>query len=468
MFKDLGRFLLSSGVTVCCMSVACADPIERLMPDEHALLQQFMESKEPERALAWLRPKVEEGNAEAVVFYWMLCDARFGSNCEGVDINSKLRQAAESRYAPAQYLLGVSVFQRAGARVGQGEGWNWIERAASQKYPAAMTALADRKIQRGIASEIAGAIELYRGAAERKDAQAHFKLGLLYEVGKGVPKDIGTAIEHYRAAAELGNSSGQNALGLAYLTGRGVAVDKGKAEELFRRAAKSNHTGAQYNLATMLLAQERPELHFFEARRLLEKAAEHGHIDAQDRLGTAYFKGEGVKRDLDAAERWYLKAAERGHVDAQYSLGVLYSERHLAKYNVSKALTWLEKAMERGNPDAYYLAGKIYYKDSDFAKAEALFAEAERLGGGTIGKERMRRVKEFTTSRRYVAEKKITSPEAAIAVILGLAIIAGAAASGDNADSPGHLSTGRGRHIFGFHSDPMMDHFIAQKVWLGW
>ena len=49
----------------------------------------------------------------------------------------------------------------------------------------------------------------YRLAAEKGDALAQFKLGLMYESGEGVPQDFAEAVRWYRLDAEQGSAAAQ-------------------------------------------------------------------------------------------------------------------------------------------------------------------------------------------------------------------------------------------------------------------
>jgi len=56
-------------------------------------------------------------------------------------------------------------------------------------------------------------------AAQAGDAEAQYRLGLLYARGKGVIGNLGDAIAWYRRAAEQGHAEAQYQLSLAYLNG---------------------------------------------------------------------------------------------------------------------------------------------------------------------------------------------------------------------------------------------------------
>jgi TPR repeat protein len=68
-----------------------------------------------------------------------------------------------------------------------------------------------------------------RARAERGDAAAQYKLGLMYGEGEGVARDDAQAVAWYRKAAGQGYALAQAELGVMYKDGRGVAQDDTQA-----------------------------------------------------------------------------------------------------------------------------------------------------------------------------------------------------------------------------------------------
>jgi len=124
------------------------------------------------------------------------------------------------------------------------------------------------------------AAKWYRAAADHGDAEAQFRLGILYYFGQGVPQDNGEAVKWYRRAAEQGVALAQGSLGAMYGSGRGVPQNYGEAVKWYRRAA------------------------------------EQGVAEAQIRLGFMYYEGKGVPPDYVEAHKWLNLAATNGLSDA--------------------------------------------------------------------------------------------------------------------------------------------------------
>ena len=87
-----------------------------------------------------------------------------------------------------------------------------------------------------------------RGAAERGDASAQFKLALRYDVGQGVPQDYAEAVKWLRRAADQDFVKAQYNLGCMYDSGQGVSQDHAEAAKWFRKAAELGYASAQKNL----------------------------------------------------------------------------------------------------------------------------------------------------------------------------------------------------------------------------
>lgn len=119
------------------------------------------------------------------------------------------------------------------------------------------------------------AVRLLRPLAEGGDANAQFRLGFMYQLGKGVPVNDPEAAVWYRKAALQAHAEARYRLGMMYASGIGVA----------RNAT--------------------------EASRWLRLAAHQGHAPAQLELGLVYAAGVGVKRDEVQAHAWFEIAMAR-------------------------------------------------------------------------------------------------------------------------------------------------------------
>jgi TPR repeat protein len=123
------------------------------------------------------------------------------------------------------------------------------------------------------------AFNLYSPAANKANAEAQYRLGLMHKFGWGTERDLKAAANWLRRAADQQHAEAQAELGVLYKLGRGVKEDAAEAARWFRRAADSGVGIAQLNLAR------------------------------------AYKDGAGVKKDLAEAYAWFTIAAGNGYVD---------------------------------------------------------------------------------------------------------------------------------------------------------
>ena len=120
--------------------------------------------------------------------------------------------------------------------------------------------------------------------AEQEDADAQYRLGFKYYMGKGVEQDYAKAFEWYLKSASQGNAEAQNNLGELYDKGKGVEQDSAKAFEWYLKAAEQGDAKGQFN------------------------------------VGALYHKGEGIEQSDSKAIEWYLKSASQGNNGAKNEL----------------------------------------------------------------------------------------------------------------------------------------------------
>jgi TPR repeat protein len=89
----------------------------------------------------------------------------------------------------------------------------------------------------------------YKKSAEQGNADAQFRVGVMYDNGQGVTEDKKQAFHWYKKAAEQGNVSAQFNLGSLYEEGAGVDKNKEEAAYWYRKAYKSGHSRAGSRLS---------------------------------------------------------------------------------------------------------------------------------------------------------------------------------------------------------------------------
>lgn len=219
-------------------------------------------------------------------------------------------------------------------------------------------------------------------AAEQDDAEALYRLGLLYyyyedEDGDPVPVE---SVNFFRKAAKQGHSSAQYYLGKCYYDGLGVDEDEEEAAKWWLLAAEQGHADAQYQLGECYFWGRGVDEDEDESSKWYQAAVEsfrvvvESHRNAQGdtdafntnlaahawlMLGLCYQNGTGVEEDLDRVDRYidrskrmYLRLAREGDSDAQYNLGLIFGEAvgsSFYKGDEQAALLWLQKAAEQGH-----------------------------------------------------------------------------------------------------------------------
>jgi hypothetical protein len=101
------------------------------------------------------------------------------------------------------------------------------------------------------AKEYAKAVELWQPLAEKGDAVAQYRLGLLYAEGKGVEQNDATAFTWMTRAAKQGNADAQYDVGASYYGGLGVEKNEKEGVQWFQRAARQGNPLAQLNLGLL-------------------------------------------------------------------------------------------------------------------------------------------------------------------------------------------------------------------------
>jgi TPR repeat protein len=120
--------------------------------------------------------------------------------------------------------------------------------------------------------------------------------------------DYAGALQAWRPAAEKGDADAEYNVGQIYKLGRGVPVDMVEAEKWYRLAALQGHDLGEANYGMMLFENGKREA----AVPWLERAVAHGEPRAQYLLGVMLFNGDGVARNWVRAYALMLRASAGG------------------------------------------------------------------------------------------------------------------------------------------------------------
>ncbi len=189
-------------------------------------------------------------------------------------------------------------------------------------YAQAILAMKYRRGE-GVAKDYTAAFKWAKLSADQTHPPGLFEMAMLYEYGLGVDTDEQKAQNLYEKSfpglvsrAEKGDADAQNKVGIMYRNGFGVAKDDATAVKWFRTAAERGDAYGQINLGWTYASGQGVLKDYAAAVKWYEKAAKQGNAVAQYFLGSMYWNGLGVPKYESTARRWFQKSADQGHTDA--------------------------------------------------------------------------------------------------------------------------------------------------------
>ena len=156
------------------------------------------------------------------------------------------------------------------------------------------------------------AIEMLTPLADRGDAVAQTKLGLIYTRGEGVARDDAAALGWLTRAAEQNQSEAQFELGIMYRDGLGTPANGGLAMNWFERAAERGVPHAFNAIGEMYLGHPDVAQDYAAALSWFLRGAQLDNAESFYNIGVRYALGQGVERDEVEAYKWFDLAADAG------------------------------------------------------------------------------------------------------------------------------------------------------------
>ncbi|MBM4315191.1 MAG: sel1 repeat family protein [Deltaproteobacteria bacterium] len=277
------------------------------------------------------------------VLFWSLSGCATATYQKGMrhyqpsDAAAAFREAkplAEQGSADAQFNLGSLYYQGRGAPQDYDQAIRWMRKAAEQGHVFAQVTLGtiySEGVQGVIQKDYPQALMWFVFAAAQGDIEAlelrdtmasrmtPTQIAEAQRLAREFkPQDVYTKVfEENKALAGKGDADAQFKLGLMYYLGRGVVRDYPEALDWFRKAARQGNPYAQYNVGYMYEKGEGTPQDFGEAALYYRQAAERGNRLAQYTLGYLYEKGQGVPQDEIHALMWYNLAATQGETKAR-------------------------------------------------------------------------------------------------------------------------------------------------------
>ena len=194
----------------------------------------------------------------------------------------------------------------------------------------------------------------FRKAADKKDANGLYNVGMCLMRGYGCKIDPPRAFENFRAAAEMGHAEAINNIGGFFRDGIVVERDPVKAARWF---AKSADRGNAYGLLNYALALQRGDgvaQDVERAVKMLKASAEQGNEEAMNAYAMCLYNGDGVAQNRQLAVRWYRASAAHGFAPAMENLAACCDAGTGGmKKSPGEALVWRMRARAaRGDRNA--------------------------------------------------------------------------------------------------------------------
>ena len=179
------------------------------------------------------------------------------------------------------------------------------------------------------------AIELLTPLADRGDAVAQTKLGLIYTRGEGVARDDVAALGWLTRAAEQDQSEAQFELGVMYRDGLGTPANGALAMHWFERATERGVPHAFNAIGEMYLGHQDVAQDYAAALSWFLRGAQLDNAESLYNIGVRYALGQGVERDETEAYKWFDLAADAG-------IGELRSKAVRARQAIGEGLMPLQ------------------------------------------------------------------------------------------------------------------------------
>ena len=181
----------------------------------------------------------------------------------------------------------------------------------------------------------------YQADAQKGNADAQYKLGILYEWGIGTDADNAQAMAWYGLAAQQGDEDAQFALEHCRIVERALQGD----------------SLAQYQYAQRLEAIADPAAFDYYLR-----SAGQGNADAQYRAGLYCAFGKVTESDVQAAVRWFRQAAQQGHTKAGFLLDWMLHPLRLGgeAQDPEEAFTAMQDRLSKLSGEEQALVDELY------------------------------------------------------------------------------------------------------------
>jgi len=229
------------------------------------------------------------------------------------------------------------------------------------------------------------AMKMFTQAADKGNPAANRLLAQIHEEGLGgQKKDLKKALEFYSKAANGRDPEALFRMGVASEQGwmdadsKEVLVQPNakNALDLYRLAAQNNDLRALYNVGVYYENGNVVDKDVDKAFELFKRAAESGVPQAMQKVGLGYQNGQGVKQDLVAAKSWFEAGSNANFAPSQLSLGAMYEMGSGVGANAGAAANQYSLAADQGLPLAMLRLASMYERGIATPKNEPDFVKA--------------------------------------------------------------------------------------------
>ena len=342
-----------------------------------------------EKADSYLKQAAALGDAEAMwrlSFSYMSGNGNKQNKTKAFDL---LKSAAEKKYLPSYYDLGVSYLWGNGVDRNVEAGISWLQQSAVEaNEPRAMEGLAQLQINyrdgylaSGVAiGSISSGIDLRKKAADLGDGNAQMNLFIHYNNGDHLPVDNAEATKWLKLAAESGHVDAQYELGRRYFHGFRIEKDQDKAITWYEKASDSGHMSAREQLGILFLIGEDVKQDLAKAMYWLSPIAEDSELAAM-LVGQVYMQANPP--DREKAEMWLRKSGKEG----KYLMPLLYFDKQYGTVDLDKSLLLAQEVLlgseGAGLAHLQSMLAAVHYKKENWKESRYWFAEISQSEQGS-------------------------------------------------------------------------------------
>lgn len=211
--------------------------------------------KNNEKAFFWIQKAATKGLTEAEYYLGIMYFYGEGTQKDNKKSLYWIQRSAQKGYFEAQYYLGNMYYTGDGVPKDYNKAVLWLEKSVDSfdEFDKAPFVLSEIYLSDDYKHKnIHKALKWLHKAAELGNAEAQFKLGVMYDLGENITQDFSKAFEWYKKSATLIESAGTTYnIARMYYFGRGVPKDPTIAATWYLKSAMLGNAMAQFNLSLM-------------------------------------------------------------------------------------------------------------------------------------------------------------------------------------------------------------------------